>query len=92
MKQFNLKSAQAAKPVDVVGAINTGIQIVEAAAPVLKTLFDKINEFLANIGKNKPNSPAGRLARIEALEAQNKLQKEQNKLFEQRLAALEGKA
>lgn len=75
---------------DIVGIINGGITLVDAAAPLISTLFDKISEAIAKLG-NKANSPAGRLKRIEALEAQNKLQKEVNKVLEERLAALEAK-
>lgn len=91
MKKVNLSTAQGMKPIDVVAAINTGIQIVDTIAPVAKVLFDKINEFLKslNLGKNNPNSPKNVRLRLEALEAKDKLQKELNKLTEARLVALE---
>lgn len=89
MKKITAQSAREMKPIDVVGAVNAGIAIVEAAAPVIKTLFEKISELLNSIGKNNPNSIRNRRLRIEALEAQNKLQKELNKTYEARLAALE---
>lgn len=90
MQKVTAQSAKAMKPIDVVGAVNAGIAIVDAAAPVIKTLFEKIRELLESLGKS-PNSIRGRRLRIEALEAQNKLQRELNKTYEARLQQLEQK-
>lgn len=90
-KQLTLAGAQALKPVDVVSVVTGGIQIVEAAAPVIKVLFDKLTDLISSLGKNNPNSPKNVRLRLAALEAKDLLQKEQNKLVEARLAALEAK-
>lgn len=89
MAKLSAKKAAGLNPQDIINGINTASGIVDATLPLIKALFDKVSEALANIGKNNPNSPANRLKRIEALEAKDKLQKELNKLFEERLAALE---
>jgi hypothetical protein len=89
MAKFSAKKAAGVNPMDIINGINTASGIVDATMPLLKALFDKINEALSNIGKNNPKSPAGRLLRIEALEAKDKVQKELNKLVEQRLTDLE---
>ena len=89
MAKLSAKKAAGLNPADIINGINTASGIVDATMPLLKALFDKINEGLANLGKNNPNSPANRLKRIEALEAKDKVQKELNKLFEERLAELE---
>ncbi|MDW8420130.1 MAG: hypothetical protein RML37_12035 [Chitinophagales bacterium] len=90
-KQLTLAGAQALKPIDVVSVVTGGIQIVEAAAPVIKVLFDKLNDLITSLGKNNPNSPKNVRLRLQALEAKDLLQKELNKTFEARLAALESK-
>lgn len=88
-KKINLKSAKSISPNEVLDVINGGIQIVDAAAPVLKVLFDKIGELINSLGKKNPDSPRNVRLRLAALEAQNKLQKELNKTYEERLAKLE---
>jgi len=72
---------------DVIGIINGGIQLVDAAAPVISQLFNKINDALAKLG-NRANSPAGRLRRIEALEAKDALNKEVFKTHQQQIDEL----
>lgn len=91
MSKFSAKGAAAkgVTPQDIINGINAASGIADATMPLLKALFEKINEALANIGKNNPKSAAGRLLRIEALEAKDKVQKELNKLVEQRLTDLE---
>jgi hypothetical protein len=92
-KKLTLKAAQDINPVDVVAVINGGIQFVDAVAPVAKVLFAKINEFIKslNLGKNNPNSAQNVRKRLAALEAKDTLQKQVNKLVEDRLTALETK-
>lgn len=92
-KKLTLKAAQGINPVDVVNVINGGIQFVDAVAPIAKVLFGKLNEFIQslNIGKNNPNSPVNVRKRLAALEAKDALQKQLNKLTEDRLTALETK-
>lgn len=91
MAKFSAKKGPGLNPADIINGINAASGIVDATLPLLKVLFDKINQALSNIGKNNPGSPANRLKRIEALEAKDKVQKELNKLFEERIAALEQK-
>lgn len=88
-KKIDLATAKSIEPVDVVAAINSGIQIIDAAAPVIKTLFEKIAQFFEMIGKNNPNSPHNVRLRLATLEAKDILQKELNKTFEARLSAME---
>lgn len=93
-KFSSVAEAQKLNPVDVVGILNgVGIDLTDVATnvakPLISLLFDKIKEAIANAGKNKPNSAKNVRLRIAALEAQNQLQKELNKLTEARLAALE---
>jgi hypothetical protein len=92
-KKLTLNAAQAIDPGKVVDIINGGIQFVDAVAPIAKVLFGKLNEFIQslNIGKNNPNSPVNVRKRLAALEAKDTLQKQLNKLFEERLTALETK-
>ena len=64
---------------DIINGIQQGIKIVDATKPFISELFKKVSEWVSEI-RSAPNSPAGRLKRIQALEAQNALQKEENKL------------
>jgi len=81
--QLTHEDAKTIGPDEIISTINTGVQIVEATLPFLTLLFDKIKEAIDGI--SGPNSPAGRLKRIEALEAQNLVQKELNKLYNEKL-------
>lgn len=90
-KKLTLSDAKKLQPVDVIGVLQTGVQLVDAAQPIISVLFDKLTELFKGLGKKNPNSPANRLKRIEILEAQNLAQKELNKTLEARLAALESK-
>jgi DNA-binding IscR family transcriptional regulator len=91
MRKLNAKQAEEIPIGDVVAVINGGIQLVDAAAPVLSILFNKVNDWITQLGKNNPNSPKNVRLRLAALEAKDALQKELNKTFEARLAALENK-
>lgn len=88
-KKIDLATAQSITPDEIITGINTGIEIIGKAEPILKLLFDKISEAIKNIGG--PKSPQGRLRRIELLETKDALQKELNKTFEARLKAIEQK-
>lgn len=88
-KQLSKAQAEAITPGEILGILQGGVDFVGAATPIIKVLYDKIAEAIKNMGG--PNSPQGRRRRIEALEAQNLLQKEINKVNEARLAALEAK-
>lgn len=88
-KKIDLATAQSITPDEIISGINTGIEIIGKAEPILKLLFDKISEAIKNIGG--PKSPQGRLRRIELLETKDQLQKELNKTFEARLKAIEQK-
>lgn len=88
-KKIDLTTAQNITPDEIITGINTGIEIIGKAEPILKLLFDKISEAIKNIGG--PKSPQGRLRRIELLETKDALQKELNKTFEARLKAIEQK-
>lgn len=95
-KKIDLATAQSITPDEIISGIDTGIEIIGKAEPILKLLFDKISEAIKNIGG--PKSPQGRLKRIEALEqtaallqTKDGLQKELNKVNEARLKAIEAK-
>lgn len=88
-KKIDLATAQSITPDEIISGIDTGIEIIGKAEPILKLLFDKISEAIKNIGG--PKSPQGRLRRIELLETKDALQKELNKTFEARLKAIEQK-
>jgi len=88
-KQIDAKTAAEINPDEILGHLQNGVEFVGAALPIIKTLYDKIAQGIKDLGG--PNSPPGRRRRIEALEAQNLLQKELNKTFEARLKALEEK-
>jgi len=86
-KKLTAQDAEAITPDEILGYLQGGIEFVGAATPIIKVLYDKIAEAIKNLGG--PNSPQGRRRRIEALEAQNLLQKEVNKVNDARLKALE---
>lgn len=95
-KKIDLATAENITPDEIISGINTGIEIIGKAEPILKLLFDKISDAIKNIGG--PKSPQARLKRIEALEevakllqAKDGLQKELNKSNEARLAAIEAR-
>lgn len=88
-KNIDLKTAEAIPVDEIVKVITGGINLIGAVEPLLKILFDKISEAIKNAGGI--NSPMGRRRRIEALEAQNILQKELNKTILARLHEIDGK-
>lgn len=90
MRKIELKDAQEI-PVDKLpGIIQTGIEVAaEAAAPILKTLFQRLNEWLKTLGKNNPDSPANVRLRLKLMESKDELQKKVNSHLQQQLNALE---
>jgi len=91
MKKISSKDAPQIPIGDIVGVINGGIQLVEATGPLLKTLWDKVADWVVTLGKSNPNSPKNVRLRLAAVEAQNKLQKEENKLLWAEINALKAK-
>lgn len=88
-KKLSAKAAGTLPIADIINGINTAAGIADATMPLIKALFEKVNQFILTLGKDNPNSPKNVRLRLSALEAKDKLQKELNKLFEERLAALE---
>ena len=88
-KKLTAQDAEAITPDAILGILQDGVEFVGAATPIIKVLYDKIADAIKNMGG--PNSPQGRRRRIEALEAQNLLQKEVNKTLEARISVLEGR-
>lgn len=76
-------------PEEILEILKGGVKLVEATAPYVKELFGKIGELFAGIAGN--NGPKQRLKRIEFLEAQNQLQKAENKLLWEAIEALKPK-
>lgn len=95
MKQIKHEDLAGLSPVDVVGAINAGAEIVNATYPFVKDLFGKIAELVSSIKTDKLSTPHGKRVAIEALQkevevlnAKDVLQKELNKLYDARFAKL----
>lgn len=88
-KKLSAEDAQAITPGEIHAVLQGGVQFIGEAEPIIKVLFEKISGWVNSLGG--PNSPKGRLKRIEALEAKDLLQKELNKTVDARLLALEGK-
>lgn len=77
---------------EVVAAINTGAIIVNATFPFIKDLFGKIGEWFKSIQTDRLSTPHGKRVAIEELQknyeilaAQNKLQRELNKIYDKAL-------
>ena len=75
---------------EIVDIIVGGVQFIDANKGWITDLFKKVGDWISEI-KAAPNSPHGRLMRIQALEAQNTLQKELNKISDAKFAILESK-
>lgn len=73
---------------EIVDIIKGGVEFVDANKGWITDLFKKVGEWIGEI-KAAPNSPHGRLMRIQALEAQNTLQKELNKIHGQQIQELQ---
>ncbi len=85
MKKMNMKELAPLGALEIIAAIGSGVEFISAHRNEIKAAFAKISEFLSNI-KTRP----GLRKRVEALEAQNALQKEMNKIFEGEIAGLKG--
>ena len=88
MKHADLAEMQ---PIDVVNALNTGVQLVDASIPFVKDIFGKIAELIKGLQGDELSTPHGKRVHIEALEARNIAQKELNKLYDSNFAILAGK-
>jgi hypothetical protein len=66
-------------PVDVVNVIEQITSVATLATPLISKLFDQLNNWIATLGKNNPNSPKNVRLRLAALEGKDTLQKELNK-------------
>lgn len=64
---------------EVIDVLTGVTQVATLATPVIKQLFDWINDLVANIGSKNPNSPKNVRIRLAAVEAKDGLQKELNK-------------
>lgn len=87
-----IEKQKQAKDIDVnnvIDVVNSGITITKEVAPILSVLFNKIKAFVDKIGKNDPDSPRNVRYRLAAVEAKDNLQKEVNRLFDERIAELE---
>ena len=91
MKKLQLEDVQELSAEDIINGINQGAHIVEVALPVIQLAFKKIAEWVKSLKIDDLAFPHGKRVHIEALEAQNQLQKQLNKLFEKRLTDLENK-
>ncbi len=91
MSKLSLKKKGPESISDVVDGINAASELIDVTAPLLKTLFEKINEWLNTLGKNNPDSPRNVRLRLAALEAKDKLQKEVNKLNDERYEDLDNR-
>lgn len=83
MRSLKKEEATPLSGEQIIDIFTTGVKLVDATEPFIKMLYDKIAEAIKNLGG--PNSPQGRRRRIEALEAQNLLQKEFNKIVKDKL-------
>lgn len=83
MRKISKQDAEQIPVQDLPGVITSGIEIIEAAAPVIKTLFQRISEWVKTLGKNNPDSPHNVRLRLKALEAKDELQKLKNKEYDQ---------
>lgn len=95
MKQLKQEELAGLAPIDIVAAINTGAEIVNATYPFVKDLFGKISELVKSIQTDKLSTPKGKRIAIEALQkevdilkAKDVLQKELNKLYDARFEKL----
>lgn len=89
MKKLTPAQLAPLNPEEIIAVITGGIQFIDANKDSIKLAFDKIGEFFRSIGG--PNSLGGRLKRIQALEAKDRLQKELNKLHEDEIKAIKEK-
>jgi len=64
---------------EVIDVLTGVTQVATLATPVIKQLFDWINDLVTNIGSKNPNSPKNVRIRLAAVEAKDGLQKELNK-------------
>lgn len=83
MKTITQAQAAPLNGEEIVELIKGGVAFVDANKGWITELFKKVGEWISEI-KAAPNSPHGRLMRIQALEAQNTLQKELNKINDAR--------
>ena len=86
MKKIQARELAPLTPGEIISLIKGGVQFIDANKDDIKMVFDKIADFFRSIGG--PNSPGGRLKRIEALEAKDRLQKELNKINDAEFTAL----
>lgn len=68
---------------EVIDALTGVTQVATLATPLIKQLFDWINDLVANIGSKNPNSPKNVRIRLALLETKDSLQKELNKRQEE---------
>lgn len=84
MKTLSQDEATPLNGEDISSIISGGVQFIDANKGWITDMFKKIGEWIGEI-RSAPNSPHGRLMRIQALEAKDTLQKEWNKLHEAEL-------
>lgn len=87
MKQLSQEESAPLNGADIAGIIEGGVQFIDANKGWITDLFKKVSEWIGEI-KQSPNSPHGRLMRIQALEAKDTLQKEWNKIRDAEIAEL----
>lgn len=90
MKKLSQKDLAPLNGGEIVGIVKEGVNFLFNNKEEIAEVFHKVGEFFRSLGGK--NSPGGRLKRIEILETQNQLQKEENKKLWERIEALENKS
>ena len=92
MKKIERADLPGITPDEIVNILNTGGQIVNASFPFIKEIFGKIGELISSIKTDNLSTPKGkRLAieelqrQVEILQAANELQKQLNKIYDEKL-------
>ncbi len=86
MKKVTSKDLGPLNGGQIVGIVGEGVEFIFEHKEEIAAAFKKIGEFFRSLGGK--NSPGGRLKRIEILEAQNQLQKEENTANNKIIASL----
>ena len=95
-KQLSTSELKNLTPEEIVDILNKGGKIVDATLPFIKDIFGKLKELVTSIQSDALSTPKGkRLAieelqhQVEILNAKDAVQKELNKLNDQKIADLE---
>lgn len=66
---------------EVIAGINTAEAIFDKAEPIITAIYKKIAAWIESLPNDELSTPHGKRKHIEALEAQNKLQKALNSMY-----------